>query len=465
MKDFNEYVHSPFFNKNTGVVKLFEYVRKHYPNFKEEKILKKEVYQQIFPGTAYNDGHIRILMFALTNLATDFLTYLEFKSDRIFESNMTLKALNSRGLYKQFEKMKRQVSSALNKVSVKNDKYYFNRYQFEVEDLHVLHKTHFDRIEKFLHNKGVNNIIFSLSSYYVIWMFRFYLYVLNVRGLYNIQIQISQMDTLLENIKADDYKESPLIPLLYNAIMLHLDEENEIYFNEIKHELFKNFEKLSVTDSLEILINMENYCKRRIRAGKLNYRRELFDLFKFEIAHKTYMAEGGMTEKMYIGAVETALELNENLWTKKFIHDFKKDLPDHVREDSYKYTMAMYEFSVENFDTAVQLLSKTKYGEVFNKFGIKTLLIACYYELGRFDQMEAVIDSCRHLISSDKYILGERKKFYSNFLKIAKRMIKLKTAFRPVLINEIRKLLKTSGFVVYSPWIVKKLDEAEKLNS
>lgn len=464
VKDFNEYVRSPFFNKNTGVIKLFEYLRRQYPQFKDEKVLKKEIYSHMFPAAAYNDGQLRILMFTLTNLATDFLAYNEFKQDKIFESNLTLKTLNARGLYKQFEKLKRQVSDSLNKTNVKHEKFYYNSFHFEMESLLALHRTNFDRIEKFLYNKGVNNIIFSLSSYYVIWMFRFYLYSLNIRSLYNIQVDTKQMDALLKSIVIDDYKDSPLIPILYNTIMLHLEEQNESHFNEIKHEL-KNFEKFSPTDSVEILINMENYCKRKLRNGRLSYRRELFNLYKFEIENKIYLAEGCMTEKMYIGVVETALELKEYQWTKKFINDYRKELPELVREDSYKYTMAMYEFAVKNFHKAVELLSKTKYGEVFNKFGIKTLLIASYYELGLFDQMEAVIDSCRHLIASDKFILGERKKFYSNFLRIAKRMILIKTAFKAEAVNEVRKFMKTSGFVVLAPWITEKLEEAEKLNA
>lgn len=464
MREFGEYVRSPFFNKNQSVNKLFDYLKKQYPKFDEEKVLKESVFEKIFPKAEYNDGFIRSLMFSLMNLALDYLTYNELRKDRLLETNFRLKTMNKKGLWKQFEKTSREISSEYDNIKVRTEEYYFNKYFFENENLFYQHRLYFNRVEKFILNKGVNDIISNLNYFYTFKMLKFYLYILNTRGIYNIQLKSHHIDEVIERFNADDYHEAPLIITFYNTIMLHLEEDNEEHYRTVKAEIFRNFEKMDIADSVEIIINMENYCKRMMRKGRQAYRKELLEVYKFELANKTYTYEGGFSERLYYSVVETALKMKEYKWAEKFIEDYKEMLHDNVRENSYLYARALFETTHKNFERAIELLSKTHYKEVFNKFEIKTLHLVCFYELGMYEQMYSAIDSYRHLLASDKFISPVRKKYYSNFLKIVKKMIQLKLKFNISIVFEIRKLLETLGVVINSDWIEEKLDEAEKVN-
>jgi hypothetical protein len=464
IREFSEYVKSPFFNKNQSVNKLFDYLRRLYPKFEEEKVLKETVSTKLYPKAEYNDGFIRSLMFSLMNLAIDYLTYTEMRKNMLFEANYRLKTMNHKGLWKQFEKESREISEEYGKVKVRTEEYYFNKYFFENERLFNLHRVHFGRNEKFIYTETFNDIITNLNYFYTCKMLKYHLYVINTRGIYNIQLKTHQVDELIKNLNTEDYNDSPLIPLMYNAIMLHLDESNEEHYRTIKISLLKEFEKIEMGDAVEIIINMENYCKRMMRKGKQGYVKELLDLYKFEIKHKTYLSEGGFSERLYYSVVETALKMKEHEWTKKFIEDHRNELFENVRESAYNYARAIYETATGNFGKAIELLSKSRYKEVFNKFEIKTLLIVCFYELNMFDQIYSSIDSYRHLLASDKYISPHRKKYYSNFLKIVKKMMQLKLRYNVSTVFEIRKLLETLGIVINSDWIEEKLSEAEKIN-
>jgi len=82
-----------------------------------------------------------------------------------------------------------------------------------------------------------------------------------------------------------------------------------------------------------------------------------------------------------------------------------------------------------------------------------------------FDEMEGVIDSYRHLLKSDKYISAERKKYYSNFIFIAKKLIRLKTRFSSELAAKLNDMLKQPGFVIDVKWLQSKIIEAENRNN
>ena len=83
LKDFGEYVRSPFFNKNVSTIKLYDYLRKFSPDFDDKKLEKEYTYNKIFAGAHYNDGFMRTIMFNLSKLAEDYLAYSKFKKSEI----------------------------------------------------------------------------------------------------------------------------------------------------------------------------------------------------------------------------------------------------------------------------------------------------------------------------------------------------------------------------------------------
>ncbi len=198
-----------------------------------------------------------------------------------------------------------------------------------------------------------------------------------------------------------------------------------------------------------------------IRKGNNGFVKHIFEIYQFELEHKTYRAEHSLSDRMYLSIVETAISLGKHKWAAVFIKEYKDELQENIREGVYNYANAIYEFSLNNFVDSAKLLLAAKYSDVFNKFKVKALLIACYYELNMFDKMEGAIDTYRHLLTSDKFISKERKKYYSNFILLAKKLIRLKTRFDVYKVNEIREMIKEPGFVIDVKWIEDKVSELE----
>ena len=82
LKEFGDYVRSPFFNKNEGVIKLFDYLKRHHPDFDQMNFEKEFVYKKLFPSVEYDDAFMRKLMFNLAKLVEDFLSYKFYSNDK-----------------------------------------------------------------------------------------------------------------------------------------------------------------------------------------------------------------------------------------------------------------------------------------------------------------------------------------------------------------------------------------------
>ena len=461
IREFSDYISSPFFNKNKGVIKLYTYLKKNYPAFKEELLTKSSVWAAVFPGNEYNDGLLRIQMFTLTNLTTDYLRYKAMNIDKIQSGNQLLRILNNRNLDKQFEKTSKQVELDLNAGGLQSERLFYNMYVYEYENVFYQHKRYFDRKEKLIGIKGIRNIAHYATLFQVIVMLKTYLYFLNTRQLYETSAETAEFEEFIRNLDIKKYDSHPVVPLLYHTIKLHTDEDNSLHFKYIRNTLLEQFEKLPSHDSVEVIINMENYCKRMIRKGKNEYTKHLFDIYIFELENKTYKSELSLSERMYISITETAITLDKIDWAADFIKKYKNELNEKIKEGMFLYTSSLVRFAQGDFKAAIELLVKAGYTDVYNKFEVKNLLISCYYELDKFYEMEGVIDSYRHLLKSDKFMSHERKKYYANYILIAKKMIKLKTNFSPLLAARLRKMLQQPGFVIGVNWLESKIAEAE----
>ncbi len=125
-RDFGEFVASPFFNKNEAVVKLYDYIRLHFPDLSGAAFEKESVFASIFPNVEYNDGFMRTIMFNLTQLAEDFLAYSNFKNRGVHETLHLVNELNNRVLDKQVLKNLRQAAERLDKYEYEDETYFLS---------------------------------------------------------------------------------------------------------------------------------------------------------------------------------------------------------------------------------------------------------------------------------------------------------------------------------------------------
>ena len=113
LKDFNNFVKSPFFNSNKALISLYEYIRKQYPQFEPAKLEKQFISKKIFGKAEYNDGFFRVLMSNLQTLAEEYLTYRGMLKEPHIKKKYLLSELNQLGENKLAEGILRKSLDAV----------------------------------------------------------------------------------------------------------------------------------------------------------------------------------------------------------------------------------------------------------------------------------------------------------------------------------------------------------------
>ena len=462
IKEFGEFISNSYYNKRKAVKKLYDLIRKQYPDFSEKKIDKKKLYHMIFPGKEYSESSFSVIIHYLHELAKRFITLKRFEENR-FEYNLNLESelflrKQSGNPGKSLEKSLKE----LDPLKYLSDDYYNLKFRLKFEAMYYLYESNFGVYEKFLDKIDFQGMYKDFHYHYMIKSMRLYLNLLNTEKIYKRNYDKDRFEKLLNNIESEieNYKEAPIVKVYYYLIMMLKDKSNDEYYFKVKEKINKISDNLNIDDLSEILINMQNFCKRKLSEGKLDFIREEFDILSRQLESKTYFVNDNMHSIFYRNAVNIALKLNEHEWVKNFISVFKDDLQEEYRESTFLYCSAQYEFYIKNYDTSLEMLSKLKLDEVYLKYEVKILQMMIYYETDSGENLLSLLETYRHFLKNNEMLPANKKNLYLNFHKYLNKLVNIKKKKDRSELREIRKELESEIIVNNKDWLIKKTDEA-----
>ncbi|MEO8666607.1 MAG: hypothetical protein ABI462_14030, partial [Ignavibacteria bacterium] len=73
VKLFEDFLNSPFHNKNTKVIQLFNLLKKFHPGYNDGKLSKENLFRELFGNVRFRGSYIGNLFSDLNILAEKFL--------------------------------------------------------------------------------------------------------------------------------------------------------------------------------------------------------------------------------------------------------------------------------------------------------------------------------------------------------------------------------------------------------
>lgn len=459
IKEFSEFVTSPFFNKNINVIKLFEIIRKNYPDLDSPKLEKETVYKKIFPGKPYKDSTIRLLMFYLYEVVEKFLAYGHFAKNNITYTESLLRELNIRGLHKEFEKNIEKINKEIEDIPFKDENFYMYRFIFRHEYLNYASNFMDGKYEKLIGKDDIEFVANNLTYYYLIRILKFYSIALNIMLLYNIKIETSIFENITQNFNPDAFKDVPMIGIYFNAIMILLKPEEEEYYYKLKKLVFENEASLENTTLSDLFINLENYCHRKGRAGENKFYKEALEIYKAEINNGGCFVNGIMPYPLYNSYVVTACYLKEFDDAAEFIEKYKETLGRENRDGYFNYSMAFLENSKGNYEKALEYLSKVKMDELYMKMDVRVLQSKIYYELQWHMPLQSLMDTFKKTVQNNKLMPEFRKTYYLQYIRYLNQLNNLKQKSDMNKVEEMKYQLEADEFFPNKQWIIEKTKE------
>ena len=88
MRQFDEYLRSPLFNKNQTVIHAFEVIRQWHPDFEHPNLERTALFGLIYPNEKFDEQKLRYLMTDLTKHLEEFLCHKAISDEQLFKYHL-----------------------------------------------------------------------------------------------------------------------------------------------------------------------------------------------------------------------------------------------------------------------------------------------------------------------------------------------------------------------------------------
>lgn len=467
MKEFGDFVNSPYFNKSKSVTLLYSYLNKEYPDFKQERIDKEFVFKLLFPERDYNDGFMRLQIHALNKLAEDFISDIKFRENPYLKDRFLLEHfVLDKKAPRLFEKKYYAVKEKNSKIEIKDADYYLNefeveilfgKYKFLIDD-NVLNVTDLPKEEYLRKTEYLKNNFF-------ITILNQYRYLLNTKSLFKIDYEDDFREVVIAYLKShNEYLKIPVLKLHYLELQLLLEDDEKFYF-ELKQHLINNFDSFSWSEKFSTMSILENFCLSMIYKEKDEYCEEKHSLHKFILEKKLFTKyEGGkMTETDFQNIAGMAIKLDKPDWAEEFINKYKAYLDEKDKNNVLNLCFCKLNLYRKNFEKALAYINLIKdIDDVVYKISKKCITLEIYYEQNLVVEAFNYIDSFKHFVSNDKLITDMEKDRISKFIKFTNELLKIKSHKDAKDLYVLKTELENTNNVYKKKWL---LNKAEELNT
>lgn len=472
---FEDFVKSPFYNKNKNVIKLFEEVRKHAPDFSSAKLEKEKVWENLFPDLKYNYGIMKNLIFDLTKLADSYLTETQFRSDLLKQDQYSLEAYLEKGLSKifnnKYSSILRKTASypkGLNTINVNR----YNNFLADVYNTKINFNNLFDH-DKISIELLIKRDVAHISSL-LVTMLGAYNDVIALQHDMNVSIEDNPLLTFLEavapaidSIIGSIEKSSKLNSVyikIYYCMYQSLKERTEEKYLEFKKILFDNMDIISDSDKRDLHICLIT-AVGNTKKSSLNLNKEIVDIFDSQISNNVILEKDNNTIPMTVFSlyIQCAFFISSDTKIRSFSDAFIKNLDPQFAESMRHYTNFMVSFINKNFDEALNSVSLVDFPYTSLKITLRQQKAMTIYELNDFELFLNEFDNLKHFIKNNDFIKEGFKNKLHQFYLFIHRLFLLRQNFDKYKFELLKKEIydKFKDSIV---WFEEKLIEIEKQN-
>ena len=459
MREFCDYVRSPFFNRNKNLISLIDLLRKFHPEFDSKDISDEAISSKLFPASDHDYFRIRNLTSDLLALCKDFLAQLYYRDESVFYPTYLLEKLREKDQHFLVEQSLKTFTRELESAKAK-DEFYLLRLSELSQQKHFYSITRDPLGSHKLFQEDFDNFL----EYSLLRLLKFYCIMIHDKVQTNLDFDMKMFEQVLDYVKDSSKLKNPTLRI-YSGILKLLLDRKEANFFSLKRLKEENSFLLSREDRYMLDLYMSSFCADHFNTKADNrFTREHFLISKDQF-ERNEMTVGRMLYPDFIIHVKIATRVGEYEWAEQFMNRYESQLPEEERQICIDFCNGYMAYYKGEFARALDLLSKSNFSRNLLKTQVKILILQCYYELGYTDQAFSFIESFRKFLERDEEIVTEYKQSFLKYLKSVYELLRIKekagsgkggqktVAFERSLSNGMSNLF---GIKL---WLREKLDE------
>ncbi len=434
-KNFGKFIESPYHNSSKNVIKLYNILKKYYPDFDNRALEITKVFKKMYPGDKYHEGNIRNLISEMGQLAESFLSFEFYKTqDHIVKTHELImlrhknipvlkdKLLNT--LLAKYGKAKTFIEPYSQEGILLNN---FKAFDQDSSEKGRRDSSAYSRRSEFAALFAIEFMTVSRLNVYV----NEYNHNDKYPDLMAKMYDAFNFEEFLEYAKLNSPQLYKVIAIQYYLVEISLGrnvDENSFKFEKLFYEncryfskeyLYSLFNTLSV--SYQVIVNGE---QDRV----VLYAKKLLKLYSIFLKRKLYKIHGPFIgPQLFITMVKAASLADDYEWIRKFISGYKDELRPEDKNDILNCSIADYNVGIKNYAEALNYYSKVEKPSLILSFTIKLGMMRCHYFLENYETAWSVSDA--YIRSFERHFKGNKSRTAElHYVKLFQKLLKVVTS-------------------------------------
>ncbi len=421
IRQFGDFICSPAFNKKEILIKIFDELRKYYPEFQAEKLIAEEFFAKVFAGEEYDYFKLKNSMSDLFLLGKEFLSFSKYKKDERMREKYLLEELRLRNLNSFFEQTMKAANLRNESSGIKDEQYLNHKLNLTMEQLSFLTPR--------MPNKHLDyqQEMFDLFlKYSLIRIFKSYNVMMHEEKQNNLRYNKYLFDEIMSFVEEKKI-DNPTLQVYYHIISLERNR-NDDNFHKLKEVGAKYGNELNEYDSYMVFLHLNGYCTNEFNLdSRTDLIEEHFEIIKNK-NNRDFSSLGKLLYPDFINEVKISLRANKPEWAEDYLVRNQHRLSGE-NESTLNFCNAILHLKKGDPDKALDLLSKTNFPNFIIKLQVKILQLQIFYEKDYFEQAAFAMDNFRHYLKRENTIKDNFKDSFYEFTGILNKLVKLKTGY------------------------------------
>lgn len=428
VKDFGNYLKSPFFNKNKDLIKIYDYLGKIRLNYITDIGFEEKLLQDL----KFNNEKKRLIR-EFRVLIEQFLIYKQFEADENTRMMYELKALHEKNELKYYKRKLNEFIKKFDNKHKRDENYYSNRVLIEGDYYYLTINDHLFDYPEILDRKR-DNIIYNFY-FMLLHCYNDMLFHQRYAGK-NFGLKFPYLNEIISDIRSNLSQiksEHPNIYVIYLTILISqkidLGENTGELEKEYVSYLEKNIQKFDNSQLYHYYLYLLNYYWDLVHIGKLEYREKIFQIYKYAEINNFIFLNNKVDAENLSTIVSAATTTNNIEWAEYFIQKYKSLADLETSKDFLNLIYARIHYLKKDYKKSLHHLSQVGSKIPDNFINAKIFFCKIYYENKDFNGIEIELENLRKFGERNKKINERFKDAIDNFGKYMKGLLRTNELF------------------------------------
>ena len=400
LQRFEVFIHSPFFNKDDRVKRLFMALLPYVPGAGASQPETGAIYARIFPGDPFDEKKLEKVADQLHRLLKRYISEMENDQRTFLTDALLLSQLR-----------KHQVSEV------------FELWDEESGQGSVRRKSLSPRpvADAMLVARKLRRTCEQLSS--------------NAPD--DPSVVVESLNEFLAQ-QQPHFWELPAVQVYYQIFLMLTEPHQEAHLGHFLALIEARHERLSAEEMRAAFRHPIRFCMQRIESGYPVWMRRLFELHQVLVDRNWILVNGKIDPSEYQKVVDAGLRAGQYPWVKAFIHRFRPHLPPESRKDVFLLCLAQYYTHTGQPGKTKDLLLSAHFSTLKYELKGRHLLLRGLWEQEDKEALNLQMEMFRSFLELNRDLSPALRSRHLTFLGLLTRLARLRSRAQHMLADDFR---------------------------